>query len=100
MKRLILYSTVGCHLCEAARQVIGQTLGIDVTEVDIAERNDLLARYGTRIPVLQRTDTGAELDWPFGAGDVRAWWQPGMAESILRKSSFKPPQGGPEEDCQ
>ena len=22
-------------------------------------------RYGWRIPVLQRTDTGAELDWPF-----------------------------------
>ncbi|MAC21595.1 MAG: thioredoxin family protein, partial [Marinobacter sp.] len=22
-------------------------------------------RYGTRIPVLRRNDTGAELDWPF-----------------------------------
>jgi hypothetical protein len=26
--------------------------------------------YGLRIPVLRRTDTGAELDWPFDAGQV------------------------------
>ena len=32
---------------------------------DIAQSEALVERYGTRIPVLRRNDTGAELDWPF-----------------------------------
>ncbi|MGB5062546.1 MAG: glutaredoxin family protein, partial [Candidatus Competibacter sp.] len=30
-----------------------------------------LERYGVRIPVLRRLDTGNELDWPFDAAGVR-----------------------------
>ena len=33
----------------------------------------LQARYGERIPVLRREDTGAELDWPFTAGSVASF---------------------------
>ena len=38
---------------------------IPVDVVDIAQSEALVERYGTRIPVLRRNDTGAELDWPF-----------------------------------
>ena len=67
---LILYSTVGCHLCEQAQLLCAQTLGQPVQEVDIADDEDLLDRYGVRIPVLQRQDNGAELGWPFDADAI------------------------------
>jgi len=44
--------------------------GLLVELVDIAESESLNETYGLRIPVLRRTDTGAELDWPFDAGQV------------------------------
>ncbi len=59
-----LYTTEHCHLCEAAEAVIRRT-GATVLKIDIMAEDDLFDRYGTRIPVLQRTDNGAELDWPF-----------------------------------
>lgn len=68
---LVLYGTVGCHLCEQAQQIVLTALGMSVSEVDIADSAEWLARYAVRIPVLQRLDTGAELDWPFGPGEVR-----------------------------
>lgn len=66
-----LYTTAGCHLCEQAQALIARTLGRPVPEVDIADDDELMARYGVRIPVLRRAD-GAELDWPFDATAVRA----------------------------
>lgn len=59
-----LYSTGFCHLCEEAVAIIHKA-GIITTHIDIADDGDLFERYGTRIPVLQRVDTDAELDWPF-----------------------------------
>ena len=67
---LILYSTVGCHLCDQARELVwslGTGAGERLREVDVADDPELLERYGVRIPVLTRTDTGAELGWPFDA---------------------------------
>jgi hypothetical protein len=61
-----LYGSAFCHLCEAAQEIL-KTAGIAVTVVDILGNDLLLDRYGTRIPVLQRADNGAELDWPFDA---------------------------------
>ena len=66
----MLYSTSGCHLCEQAQSVIQRVLGEIAPEIDILGDERLLARYGVRIPVLQRTDTRAEIGWPFGEGDV------------------------------
>lgn len=65
MAACVLYSTVGCHLCEQAQQLCGEVLGQTVPEVEISTDDALLERYGIRIPVLQRLDTGAELGWPF-----------------------------------
>ena len=65
---LIFYTTSQCHLCELAEALLVNTPmpePIPVYAVDIAQSEKLVERYGTRIPVLHRRDTGKELDWPF-----------------------------------
>jgi hypothetical protein len=67
-----LFGTLSCHLCEAAEAELMPLVehGLLVELVDIAESEAMTDAYGLRIPVLRRTDTGAELDWPFDAGQV------------------------------
>jgi hypothetical protein len=64
---LILYSRADCHLCD---QVIGilDRAGVHWRPVDIEGDAELSARYGLRIPVLRRPDTGQELFYPFDEG--------------------------------
>ncbi len=65
---LTFYTTSQCHLCELAEALLVNTpmpAPIPVDAVDIAQSRQLVERYGTRIPVLRRNDTGQELDWPF-----------------------------------
>jgi hypothetical protein len=69
MPVLILYGTSCCHLCEQAEAVLREA-GVAAQHIDIADDDGLLERYGVRIPVLRRSDTGAELGWPFDAADV------------------------------
>ena len=64
-----LYGTACCHLCEEAQAILHE-LGIQAEHVDIADDDELLEKYGIRIPVLKRVDTGAELGWPFDAAAV------------------------------
>lgn len=67
---VVLYTTVGCHLCEQARELVSTVApDITLTVVDVAEDDELLARYGERIPVLMKE--GRELGWPFGLLDVQ-----------------------------
>jgi hypothetical protein len=73
MNQLLLYVTDSCHLCEQAQQVIVTALGRPVAEVDIITDDELLERYGVRIPVLRELSSGAELDWPFGHDQVVAF---------------------------
>jgi glutaredoxin len=65
--KIILYTTLGCHLCELALHLLQsqQTQGRDlqIVEVEISEDDGLMARYGIRIPVISVAD--AELGWPF-----------------------------------
>ena len=76
--RLILYSTVGCHLCE---QALLHYQALDLSALlyvqDIAFDDALFARYGVKIPVLslqtqqgQRVD---ELPWPFDSVQLQRW---------------------------
>ncbi len=60
---LVLYTTAGCHLCEAAEQLLNQAAA-EWQAVDIAEDAKLIDIYGIRIPVIVRPD-GGELGWPF-----------------------------------
>jgi glutaredoxin len=68
--KLVLYGTTYCHLCEQAEAVL-HAVGVDAEHIDIAEDDALLEKYGVRIPVVKREDTGAELGWPFDEAAVR-----------------------------
>lgn len=68
MQELILYSTLGCHLCELAQDEITPCIeGTHwcVKEVDIADDEQLLKQYGTSIPVLYSPVSREALFWPF-----------------------------------
>ncbi|MFA7553622.1 MAG: glutaredoxin family protein [Spongiibacteraceae bacterium] len=73
MKTLVLYTTLGCHLCEQALALIEPVLSAEyqISEVEISESDHLMAVYGIRIPVIQRQDTGAEIGWPFDQQQFR-----------------------------
>lgn len=52
--RVRLYSRPGCHLCDAAREVVERVcadLGTAYDEVDITTDERLLQEYGEQIPV-------------------------------------------------
>lgn len=68
---LVLYGTLGCHLCERAEALIQGVTDAAISVVEIADDGELLERYGVRIPVIQRLDTGEELDWPFDATAIK-----------------------------
>jgi hypothetical protein len=70
MSELILYSRPECHLCDVAAELLAG-LGLTWQSVNIDNDEDLIRRYGIRIPVLQRSDTGEVLFWPFDAEKVR-----------------------------
>lgn len=67
-----LFGTLGCHLCELAEAELMELVehGLSVELIDIADNEASFEYYELRIPVLRRIDTGAELDWPFDAGQV------------------------------
>lgn len=67
-----LYTTLGCHLCEQAltmlHQINQKQAKVDIKEVEIAESDELMQRYGIRIPVI--AIQGAELGWPFSQDEL------------------------------
>lgn len=68
-----LFYTLGCHLCELAEAMLPSAYSAQVERVEIADDEALLAQYGVRIPVMWRSDDGAELDWPFDEARVAAF---------------------------
>jgi len=78
MIQLTLYGTVGCHLCAEAEAILAHGIvrlpgRYAVTLTDIAGHDTLMERYGVRIPVIRDHDSGAELNWPFGTGELLAF---------------------------
>lgn len=67
---LYLYSTSHCHLCELALALLVKLDVENITIVEIAYDDQLLTKYGARIPVLKRADKDTELDWPFNSSDI------------------------------
>ena len=65
--QLRLFTRVECPLCDEAQALIAEVTDQPLEWVDITTSLALLSGYGTRIPVLQRSDTQSELDWPFDA---------------------------------
>jgi hypothetical protein len=73
MQELILYSTLGCHLCELALDEIEPCIkntNITIKEVDIADDPQLLEQYGTSIPVAYIKQSDVRLYWPFDREQV------------------------------
>jgi hypothetical protein len=72
-----LLGTTGCLPCELAEALLMPFVehGLLVELVDIAESRPLFERYELIVPVLRRGDTGAELLWPFDAGQVADFLQ-------------------------
>lgn len=71
--KLILYGTLGCHLCEDAERLLDH-LSLSYEYQDIMNDNALLDKFETSIPVLAagKADTQV-LRWPFTKEDIRAW---------------------------
>ncbi|MGA1742147.1 MAG: glutaredoxin family protein [Pseudohongiellaceae bacterium] len=72
MRRLNLYTTLGCHLCDEAAAMINQQDVADLAlfMVEITESENLLKEYGVRIPVLKFEDSERELAWPFTMAEL------------------------------
>ncbi len=74
--RVVLYVRSGCHLCEAARDVVGPLAaeaGTRVHEVDIDQgpgSAELVDRYGELVPVVT-VDGVQQGYWRIDAGRVR-----------------------------
>jgi len=73
-----LFTTSGCHLCEQAevllRAVLNHTQQLNLEE--ISGSDELMQKYGIRIPVLGAYSSGGEwqeLGWPFGVTEVEAF---------------------------
>jgi len=67
---LLLFTTLGCHLCEEAERMLAtvacsQSFTLTVDAIDIADDKALVEKYGILIPVLKRARDGEELGWPF-----------------------------------
>lgn len=57
--QVILYTKVGCHLCEDARELLDEIASIkpfDLTEIDIRSDMALYEQYRYRIPIIQMND--------------------------------------------
>ncbi|MFW5425801.1 MAG: glutaredoxin family protein [Methylophagaceae bacterium] len=68
MTEITLYTTAGCHLCELADAIL-KKMEVIIKYIEIGDNDDLVARYGTSIPVLKFTDD-SELNWPFEQHDI------------------------------
>lgn len=66
---IIMYTRAGCHLCQQVAALLDRAC-IPWRPVDIDDDAGLSDRYGLRIPVLRRSDTGSELNYPFDEAAV------------------------------
>ncbi|WP_299593069.1 glutaredoxin family protein [uncultured Microbulbifer sp.] len=73
---LILYTTLGCSLCEKAKVEIWPQLAqfqLQLESVDIADDEQLSRLFGWSIPVVGLGDTDDVLCWPFTSHELEAW---------------------------
>ncbi|MCX2800417.1 glutaredoxin family protein [Microbulbifer thermotolerans] len=75
-RELILYTTLGCSLCEKAKVEIWPLLEqfqLRLREVDIADDPLLMERLSTRIPAVGLGDPNQVCCWPFDSAQLREW---------------------------
>jgi 3'-phosphoadenosine 5'-phosphosulfate sulfotransferase (PAPS reductase)/FAD synthetase len=76
MISLILYSTVGCHLCELAEEQLRQAqqqFDLRWRWTEIVDSEELMERYSLRIPVVVEPASGEEMGWPFTQPELQTW---------------------------
>lgn len=76
MRDLILYTTLGCSLCEKAKLEIWPQLEpfrLRLRELDIADDPLLMEKFATSIPVVGLGDPEDVLAWPFDRGQLETW---------------------------
>ena len=67
MSKALLYVGTACHLCDYARELVGEVFSEyewAFSEVNINSSQELRERYGAFIPVIS-FPSGAEKGWPF-----------------------------------
>ena len=70
--QVVLYERDGCHLCDETRVLLDEVIGPDRYErVDIDRSDDLVVRYGFRVPVIA-VDGVDRLEAPIFEPDLRA----------------------------
>jgi len=70
--RVVLYERADCHLCDETRVLLDEMIGPDRYErVDIDLSDDLVVRYGFRVPVVA-VDGVDRLEAPITGPDLRA----------------------------
>ncbi len=77
---ILLYTTSACHLCEQAEALLQQQQTLPelrIDKVEISESDELVSRYGIRIPVIRFAGSEAELGWPFDAIALAVFLQKG-----------------------
>lgn len=74
MMHLRLYTTLGCHLCAELEAWLERLASKPVTleRVEISDDEELMRRYGVRIPVLA-DDEGDELERGFEPARLADW---------------------------
>ena len=68
---LTLYRREDCPLCDHAEEALRGAGVAAWDSVEVGWNGELAQRYGERVPVLVREDSGAELAWPFDVWTVR-----------------------------
>jgi hypothetical protein len=70
--RVTLYERDGCHLCDEARVLLDEVIGMDrYARVNVDADDDLVLRYGFRVPVIA-LDGLDRLEAPITAPDLRS----------------------------
>ena len=78
MEKIIFYTKLNCHLCDEAYEILLEVINdiplqIDVVDVGLSTKKDLMARYRERIPVIGKPGATDELSWPFTVADIRVY---------------------------
>lgn len=80
MSKLIFYTTLGCHLCEHAEELLlalAEAESFELQAVDISSDAKLVELYGIRIPVVKNADNDTEIGWPFSLEQLQELLQRG-----------------------
>ncbi len=73
--KLLLFGTMGCHLCEEADAIVAacDKKNTVIETIDIAEYEQWQDKYAIHIPVLYHPETEKELGWPFTQMQVQTF---------------------------